>query len=164
MTNDVSFDEFDFLESMKKSRKGIFLTKMETIVPWAEINAIAEPCYDAERKKTGQCSYPLDTMLRIYLLQQWYNLSASDVENALCDSMAMRYFSRLGDFDNPTPDEAEIFAFRQLLEKENVSDKILDAVLSRTKDAGVRVSAGKISDPVCQSRPVSAKTKPKNDH
>lgn len=117
MTNGVSFDEFDFLESMKKSRKGIFLTKMETIVPWAEINAIAEPCYAAEQKQSGLCSYPLETMLRIYLLLHWYNLSASDAENALCDSMAMRYFARLGDFDNPTPDETEIFCFPAIARK-----------------------------------------------
>ncbi len=163
MTNEMSFDEFEFLESMKKSRKGIFLTRMDALVPWAELNAIAEPCYSARQEQAGDCSYPLETMLRIYLLQHWYNLSDSDAESALDDSMAMRYFSRLGDFDNPTPDEAEIFAFRRLLDEKKVSDKILDSVRRCLKDAGVRVSAGRIADPVFKDATDSAKTTPETD-
>ena len=44
-------------------------------------------------------------MLRIYFLQQWFNLSDPAVEEALYDSLAMRDFVGIDLGREPVPDE-----------------------------------------------------------
>lgn len=46
---------------------------------------------------------PLERMLRIYLLQLWFNLSDPAVEEALYDSAAMRRFARIDLGREPAP-------------------------------------------------------------
>src|SRR5467141_3553087 len=74
----------------KKTRRAIFLEEMEQVVPWREVCALIEPFYP----KPGNGSPPVgvERMLRIYFLQQWFNLSDPAVEEALYDSQAMRRF------------------------------------------------------------------------
>jgi transposase, IS5 family len=60
---------------------------------------------------------PLERMLRIYLLQRWFNLSDPAMEEALYDSAAMRTFARVDLGREPAPDEMTVCKFRHLLEK-----------------------------------------------
>ena len=54
-------------------------------------------------------------MLRIYFLQQWFNLSDPAVEEALYDSAAMRRFVGIDLGREPVPDETTVCRFRYLL-------------------------------------------------
>ncbi len=58
-------------------------------------------------------------MLRIYFLQQWFNLSDPAVEEALYDSVVMRQFVGIDLGREPVPDETTVckFRFRHLLEE-----------------------------------------------
>src|SRR5664279_5032153 len=69
----------------KKTRRAEFLEEMEQVVPWAELCALIEPVYP----KAGQGRPPVgvERMLRIYFLQQWFNLSDPAVEEALYESV-----------------------------------------------------------------------------
>lgn len=53
---------------------------MQHVVPWNDLLALSEPVYP---KQTGAGRPPieLDKMLRIYFLQQWYDLSDPAVED-----------------------------------------------------------------------------------
>ena len=64
----------------KKTRRALFLEEMEQVVPWAELSALIEPVYP----KAGQGRPPVgvERMLRIYFLQQWFNLSDPAVERS----------------------------------------------------------------------------------
>lgn len=55
-------------------------------------------------------------MLRIYCLQQWFNLSDSAAEEALYDSLSMRRFVGIDLGRERAPDETTICRFRHLLE------------------------------------------------
>src|SRR6516162_1793529 len=55
-------------------------------------------------------------VLRIYLLQQWFNLSDPAVEEALYESLAMRRFVGIDLGREPAPDETTMCRFRHLLE------------------------------------------------
>src|ERR1035441_8203692 len=79
----------------KKTRRTLFLEEMERVVPWAELCALVEPVY----AKVGNGRPPVgaERMLRIYFLQQWFNLSDPGVEEALYDSAGMRLFERVGE-------------------------------------------------------------------
>jgi IS5 family transposase len=55
---------------------------MEPVVPWQALLDPIEPCYPKASKKGGSPPYPLSTMLRIHLMQQWNSLSDPGMESA----------------------------------------------------------------------------------
>jgi IS5 family transposase len=65
----------------QKTRKREFLEQMERVVPWAELVALIEP--HSPRAKTGRPPFPIQTMLRIHVMQQWFGLSDPAMEEAL---------------------------------------------------------------------------------
>ena len=77
----------------KTTRREVFLAEMNQVVPWVELCAVIEPVYP-KPAGAGRRPVGVERMLRIYFLQQWFNLSDPAVEEALYDSTAMRTFSR----------------------------------------------------------------------
>src|SRR5438093_503011 len=73
-----------FEQYTRKTRRAIFLEEMEQVVPWRELCALVEPHYPKPGK--GRRPVGVERMLRIYFLQQWFNLSDPGVEEALYDS------------------------------------------------------------------------------
>ena len=67
-------------------------------------------------------------MLRIYFLQQWFNLSDPQAEDAIYDSESMRRFARVELGDDVVPDETTILRFRHLLEEHRLTAAIFEAV------------------------------------
>ena len=74
----------------KTTRRAAFLAEMEQLVPWGEVRAVIEPFYP--KPGNGRPPVGLERMLRIYFLQQWFNLSDPAVEEALYESVSMRRF------------------------------------------------------------------------
>src|SRR5262252_2370947 len=74
----------------KTRRRAVFLGEMERVVPWPALCALIEPFYP--KLGNGRPPVGVERMLRIYFLQQWFNLSDPAVEEALYDSSAMRRF------------------------------------------------------------------------
>jgi transposase, IS5 family len=76
----------------KVTRRERFLAEMDAVIPWSRLLALIGPHYP----KAGQGRQPLglEKMLRIYFLQQWFNLSDPQAEDALYDSESMRCFAR----------------------------------------------------------------------
>lgn len=75
---------------------------------------LIEPYYP----KAGRGRQPLglEKMLRIYLLQLWFDLSDPQAEDAIYDSESMRRFAGVELSDDMVPDETTILRFRHLLE------------------------------------------------
>ena len=99
----------------KTTRRAAFLAEMERVVPWCELCALIEPVYP--KPSNGRPPIGLERMLRIYFLQQWFNLSDPAVEEALYDSAAMRSFVGIDLGREPVPDETTVCKFRHLLEQ-----------------------------------------------
>ena len=57
----------------RKTKRERFLEEMQQIVPWAELQALVEPHYP--KGENGRPPVGLSIMLRVYFLQQWFNLS-----------------------------------------------------------------------------------------
>ena len=74
----------------KPTRRAAFLAEMERIVPWSALCALIAPFYP--KPGNGRPPVGVERMLRLYFLQQWFNLSDPAVEEALYDSLAMRRF------------------------------------------------------------------------
>ncbi|MFN4341430.1 MAG: IS5 family transposase [Azonexus sp.] len=99
----ISFATLAESGKKRKTKRERFLEEMETVVPWLALVALIEPHYPKAGK--GRRPRGLETMLRIYFMQQWFNLSDPGMEDALYDVPCMRAFARLDLFDESMPDE-----------------------------------------------------------
>jgi len=98
-------------------------------------------------------------MLRIYFLQQWFNLSDPAVEEALYDSPVMRRFAQVDLGSEPVPDETTVCKFRHLLEAHNLGARMLEQVNAHLGERGVRISTGTIVDATIIHAPSSTKNR-----
>src|SRR5438128_957844 len=111
-----------FEQYTRKTRRAIFLEEMEQVVPWGELCALVAPHYPQPGK--GRRPVGVERMLRIYFLQQWFNLSDPAVEEALYDSGGMRQFVGIDLGCEPVPDETTVCKFRHLLEEHQLGEQI----------------------------------------
>ena len=139
----------------KKTRRAQFLEEMEQLVPWRELRALIEPHYP--KAGNGRPPVGVGRMLRIYFLQQWFNLSDPAVEEALYDSPVMRQFVGIDLGNEPVPDETTACKFRHLLEEHRLGGEILETVNLYLQQRGVRISTGTIVDATIIHAPSSTK-------
>src|SRR3954465_12406156 len=105
-----------------------FLAEMAAAVPWSVLEAVIVPDYPKQGPQGGRRPFPIAVMLRIYCLQQWYNLSDPGAEEALYDIQSMRAFCNLELGRDPIPDETTILNFRHLLEAHELTKTVFEAV------------------------------------
>jgi len=141
----------------KKTRRAVFLEEMEQVVPWAELRALIEPYYP--KAGNGRPPVGVERMLRIYFLQQWFNLSDPAVEEALYDSALMRSFVGIDLGREPVPDETTVCKFRHLLEEHQLGGQMLEAVNLHLQSRGVRITTGTIVDATIIHAPSSTKNR-----
>jgi IS5 family transposase len=139
----------------KKTRRAQFLEEMEQVVPWRELTALIEPHYP--KAGNGRPPVGVERMLRIYFLQQWFNLSDPAVEEALYDSPVMRQFAGIDLGNEPVPDETTVCKFRHLLEEHRLGGEILETVNLYLQQRGVRIATGTIVDATIIHAPSSTK-------
>ena len=78
--------------------------------------------------KRGRPPFPVESLLRIHFMQQWFTLSDPAMEEALHDMPLFRDFAGLGGWDDRLPDESTILRFRHVLEKHKLAERILATV------------------------------------
>jgi IS5 family transposase len=146
----VGFERFG-----KTTRRAAFLAEMEQVVPWQELCDLIAPVYP--KPGNGRPPVGLERMLRIYFLQQWFNLSDPGIEEALYESVSMRRFADIDLGREPVPDETTVCKFRHLLEQHDLGRKLFEQVHIHLETHGVRVSTGTIVDATIISAPSSTK-------
>src|SRR5712691_10022477 len=136
-----------------KTRRAMFLEEMEQVVPWAELRALIEPVY----AKGGHGRPPVgaERVLRIYFLQQWFNLSDPGVEEALYDSAGMRHFAGIDLGREPVPDETTVCKFRHLLEEHGLGERMFERVGEHLQQKRLRLNTGTIVDATIINAPSS---------
>lgn len=139
----------------KTTRRAAFLGEMERVVPWDEFCALIAPVYPKLGK--GRPAVGVERMLRIYFLQQWFNLSDPAVEEALYDSVAMRRFVGIDLGREPAPDETTVCRFRHLLERHDLGRRMFEEVHQHLEAKGLKVSTGTIVDATIINAPSSTK-------
>ncbi|RBI68396.1 IS5 family transposase [Roseovarius sp. TE539] len=142
----------------KQTRREKFLSEMEAVVPWSRLLALIKPHYPkAGPKGGGRPPMLLETMLRVYFLQNWYALSDPMAEEMLYDSGAMRHFAGIELGDDRIPDETTILNFRHLLEKHQLTEKLFMEVNSHLADQGITLRSGTLVDATIIDAPSSTK-------
>ncbi|WP_258318444.1 transposase, partial [Enterobacter ludwigii] len=134
MSHQLTFADSEFSTKRRQTRKEIFLSRMEQILPWQNMTAVIEPFYP--KAGNGRRPYPLETMLRIHCMQHWYNLSDGAMEDALYEIASMRLFARLS-LDSALPDRTTIMNFRHLLEQHQLARQLFKTINRWLAEAGV---------------------------
>ena len=151
----LTFSATGFERYGKTTRRAAFLSEMERVVPWAEMCGLIEPFYP--KPGNGRPPYGLERMLRIYFLQQWFNLSDPGVEEALYNSAAMRDFAGIDLGREAAADETTICRFRHLLEAHDLGRRLFEEAHRHLEANGLKVSTGTIVDATIIHAPSSTK-------
>src|SRR5271166_6652043 len=141
----------------KKTRRAAFLEEMEQVAPWSALCLLVEPYYP--KAGNGRRPVGIERMLRIYFLQQWFNLSDPAVEEALYDSPLMRQFAQIDLGNEPVPDETTVCKFRHLLEEHNLGGAMLETVNVHLESRGLKITTGTIVDATIIHAPSSTKNR-----
>lgn len=150
----ISFGDSEYLGKKKKTRREIFLGEMERVVPWGGLVKVIEPFYPVAGR--GRQPYPLPTMLRVHLMQNWFGLSDPAMEEALYEIGSMRGFAGLT-LTEPIPDETTILNFRRIIEQNELAPEILDQVNGHLARKGLMLKRGSIVDATIIAAPSSTK-------
>jgi IS5 family transposase len=139
----------------KVTRRERFLAEMDAVIPWTRLLGLIAPHYP----KAGNGRQPLgmEKMLRIYFLQQWFNLSDPQAEDAIYDSESMRRFARVELGDEVVPDESTILRFRHLLERHGLTQAIFDSITGLLEERRLLLRSGTIVDATIIAAPSSTK-------
>jgi IS5 family transposase len=150
-----TFSSVGFEVHHKQTRRERFLSEMEVVVPWSALCALIEPHYPSGGR--GRPPIGIDRILRIYFLQQWFNMSDPQAEDCLYDSLAMRNFVGIDLGREAAPDETTICKFRHLIEEKGLGKLMLAAVNHHLKANGIKIGNGTIMDATLISAPSSTK-------
>ena len=141
-----------------RTRKKEFLEQIERIIPWSEWIGIIKPYY--HKGERGNKPYELETMLRIHLLQELYNLADMAVMNEVIDSRAFSEFCGV-DSSNQVPDGDTSGRFRALLVRHGLQEKLFAQVVSLLESKGLILKKGTIVDSTIIAAPSSTKNREK---
>jgi IS5 family transposase len=139
----------------KTTRRAAFLAKMGRVVPCPALCRLIEPFYP--KPGNGRPLVGIERMLRLYLLQHWFNLSDPAVEEAHYDSLAMRRFVEIDLGREPVPVETTVCRCRHLIEAHELGRRLFDEVQRHFAANGLQVATGTIVDATIISAPSSIK-------
>ena len=155
MNHQPSFSEIEYSGKKRQTRRDQFLNQMEQQVPWKEWIALIEPFYP--KGERGRPPIGCEKMLRLYLLQAWYNLSDEGMEDAVYDSQSLRKFSRIDIAHESVPDATTLLKFRHLLEAHQLPKRMFEELNLRLKRQGILMCEGTIVDATIIKAPNSTK-------
>lgn len=141
-----------------RTRKKEFLERISRIIPWGEWIALIRPSY--YKGERGNKPYDLELMLRIYMLQNLYNLSDEGTVAEVIDSRAFSDFCGV-DSSNQVPNGDTLGRFRNLLIRNGLQEQLFTQVVVMLMERGLILKKGTIVDSTIISAPSSTKNKEK---
>jgi len=142
----------------KVTRRERFLAEMDAVIPWSRLLALIEPHYP--KAGNGTQPKPMEQMLRIYFMQNWFNLSDPQAEDSLYDIESMRRFAGIELLGHDIPDESTILRFRHLLEQHQLTERIFAEIRVLLEEKRLLLKSGTIVDATIIAAPPSTK----NEH
>jgi len=140
----LSFASLAYQNKKVTTKRERFLNEMNQVIPWTRLLNVIEPNYP--KAGNGRRPMSMETMLRIYFLQQWYALGDQAAEESLYDIESMRRFAKLDLGEDAIPDESTILNFRRLIEANDLSSTLFDEINAYLVTQGIAVSKGSMID------------------
>jgi len=144
----------------RSTRKAEFLSRMESLMPWAEFCALIEPHYP--KAGNGRPPVGLERMLRMYCIANWFNLADEACEDALYDVAVFREFCRIDLGRERVPDATTLLKFRHLMEEHKLGAALFAKVGELLLANGMKLSGGTIVDATLIAAPPSTKNHDKS--
>ena len=143
-----SFDNFELGQERELTQRERFLQTMETVVPFSALLQQLEPLYEQGEVFQGERPpYPAEMMLRIFLMQCWWSLSADVMEDCLTDIRPFQRFAGIDPAKDPVPDAATILAFDHFLENNQLTETISKQVEEQLSEHELILKKGTIDFP-----------------
>ena len=149
-----TFGELEYESKKRKTRREIFLERMDGLIPWGLLEELIRPYYPNAGR--GRRPYELLSMLRIHCVQLFYNLSDPGMEDLLYEAESVRRFVGLR-MPDPLPDETTILNFRHLLEERRLGQGLMEEINRHLASQGLRLREGTIVDASIIEAPSSTK-------
>jgi len=153
-----SFSELEYAAKKKVTRRDRFLTEIEAITPWAELERTVAPFYPSSGGR-GRPPIGVLRMLRMYVAQQCFGLSDEGIEDALYDSQSIRRFVGIDLSRESAPDATTLLKFRRLLESHQLTESIFNAINAHLAKKGMLLREGTIVDATLIAAPPSTKNR-----
>ena len=158
--NQITFSDMEYGNRKRTTKREEFLDIMEEIIPWEEWVEYVRPHYPDGKR--GRPTRGIETMLRMYLLQVWFNLSDEGVEDAIYDSYAFRKFMRIDFMNEQVPDATTLLKFRHLIEEKHLGEEFFKAINRVMEATGHIMHCGTIIDATIINAPTPPKMQRKN--
>jgi IS5 family transposase len=156
MEKQQSFADMAYANRRRKTKMDEFLETMDAVIEWTEWCAAVDPYYPAGKR--GRPPRGVETMLRMYLLQNWYNLSDEGVEEAIYNTYPMSKFMGIDFMDyEQVPDATTLCKFRKLLDENGVTKILFESVKGFLEKHGKIMHGGSIQDATIIAAPSSTK-------
>ena len=155
----LGLDDSGFVKKPKRTRKQQFLEEMDKVIPWEALLRLIEPHYP--KAGNGRPPLPMEAMLRIHFMQQWFNYSDPGMEEALHDIPVLRRFAGLDATVDKIPDESSILHFRHLLERHDLAQTMLATINALLIERGLILNKGTMVDATLVAAPPSTKNREK---
>lgn len=143
------YSQGNFVEAFvrqRKSRSG-WLDEIDKLLAWRDLVGLFDHVYASTE---GGASYPIETYIKLLLLQQWYGLSDEGLEAAVDDRLSFRRFCGIP-LDRPVPDHSSIWRFRQHLSQKGAAgltlgEHLLAAINQQLDEKGFVLKRGTLID------------------
>lgn len=142
--NQQTLSDIEYGNRRHTTRRDHFLSLMDELVPWGKWVERIRPYYPAGRR--GRPPKKIETMLRMYLMQIWYGLSAARIEDVVYDSYAMRSFMHIDFLKEQAPGSSTLLRFKHLIEEKGIAEELLADIDARLEERGVVLKQGSIVD------------------
>jgi IS5 family transposase len=150
-----SFSDMEYSMRKRTTKREEFLDIMNEIIPWDEWVDLIKPHYFSGKR--GRPPKGIEKMLRMYLLQCWFNLSDEGVEDAIYDSYAFRKFMGINFLEEQAPDATTLLHFRHIMEESKIGEQLFRAINYVIEQSGYMMRGGTIVDATIIDAPSSTK-------
>jgi IS5 family transposase len=155
MEGQQTFTDMEYAQRKRASRREEFLDRMDGLVPWETLKEKIRPYY--YKGKRGRRPKGILPMLRMYLLQVWFNIADEALEETIYDSYAMRKFMRLNFSEDDVPDATTLLKFRHMLERNELQKMIFQSINEMLEEEGLMMHGGTVIDATIIEAPSSTK-------
>jgi len=146
----------------RKTKREVFLEQIEKIVPFALWTKLIEPHYYVKRADgRGRPPIGIGKMLRMYLLQIWFNLSDELLEDSIYESNSMQRFVGIDLMSESVPDATTLLLFRQMLTENGLQQKMMTELTELLTKNKIMMTKGTIVDATIIQAPSSTKNEKK---
>ncbi|MEW8483080.1 MAG: IS5 family transposase [Candidatus Thiodiazotropha endolucinida] len=154
------FDHQDRLDLLE--RLGDPLPTLERSVQWEAFREILSSVYkNSDPGKGGRPPFDAVLMLKVLVLQHFYNLSDDQTEFQILDRYSFSRFLGLSP-EGRVPDAKTIWVFRERLKKHELIEKLFAEVLAQIDEAGFTACKGQIIDATIVPAPKQRNSRDEN--